>query len=68
MTLTARTAIDNKITELGKEGCINFLQETERYPDIDWNNCKDIRRIIRGELAAEDWDEYTNLFLNWQIA
>lgn len=68
MTAKMKTAIDNKITELGVTGCLNFLYETAINPAADWSRCRNIRRAIRSELAAENWDELTRLFLNWKAA
>lgn len=68
MTLETKIAIDNKITELGKSGCLDFLYKTNINPAANWSDCRNIRRAIRSELAAEDWDGLTNLFLGWKIA
>ena len=69
MTTTIKTAIDNKINQLGFSGCLNFLAETQLNPcaTLVLNNTN-YRRVIRSELAAENWDDLTQLFLNWEVA
>lgn len=65
MTATVKSAIDNKITELGREGCKRFLMETNQYWEVSGLFHKDYRRAIRSLLAAENWDDLNDLFLNW---
>lgn len=66
MTNSIKIAIDNKITELGYTGCKNFFIETNIYATLGGLFEKDYRRAIRSELAAENWDDLTELFLNWK--
>ncbi len=66
MTNEMKKAIDSKITELGFNGCLNFLAETQLNPDATLIlNEANYRRIIRSELAAENWADLNELFLNW---
>lgn len=65
MTIEIAKAIDNKITELGNEGCRKFLWWTNLNPAADWATCKNMHRAIRSELAAEDWDDLNELFLTF---
>lgn len=65
MTTTTKTAIDSKITALGRKGCKNFLMETGYYTEIGGLFDKDFRRAIRSILTAENWEDLTSLFLNW---
>ena len=69
MNNTIKIAIDNKITELGFTGCLDFLIKTMLNPYAsDKLNKDNYRRIIRSELAAENWDDLNELFLNWTVA
>ena len=68
MTNTIKTDIDNKITELGYAGCKNFFMETNIYATLGGLFEKDYRRAVRSELAAENWDGLTQLFLDWKVA
>ena len=66
MTHEIKKAIDNKITELGFNGCLNFLTATQLNPYATLKLTEaNYRRIIRSELAAENWADLTDLFLNW---
>ena len=66
MTNEIKKAIDNKITELGFIGCLNFLIETQLNPYVTLNLTEtNYRRIIRSELAAENWSDLNELSLNW---
>lgn len=65
MTATTKTAIDNKITALGRNGCKRFLMETGYYAEIGGLFERDFRRAIRSVLAAENWADLTDLFLGW---
>lgn len=65
MTTTIKTAIDSKITALGREGCKSFIMETGYYAEIGGLFEKDYRRAVRSILASENWDDLTNLFLGW---
>ena len=65
MTSAIKIAIDSKITELGRKGCKNFIMETGYYPEIGGLFDKDYRRAVRSGLAAEHWEDLTNLFLDW---
>lgn len=62
MTATVKTAIDNKINQLGERKCRKFLEAVE--PTMAY--AKDYRRAVRSELAAENWEDLTNLFLSWK--
>lgn len=66
MTATVKSAIDNKITQLGRSGCRRFLMETGQYVEVGGLFEKDYRRAIRSLLAAENWDDLTDLFLGWK--
>ncbi len=65
MTATIKTAIDSKITSLGRKGCKNFIMETGYYTEVGGLFEKDYRRAIRSILSAESWEDLTNLFLCW---
>lgn len=69
MTKEIKMAIDDKITVLGFYGCLDFLIKTQinvyATDNINENN---YRSIIRSELAAENWTDLNELFLNWQLA
>lgn len=65
MTATVKTAIDNKITALGRKGCLNFIMETGYYTEVGGLFKKDFRRAVRSILAAENWEDLTDLFLGW---
>lgn len=65
MTATIKTAIDSKITALGRKGCKNFIMETGYYTEVGGLFEKDYRRAVRSVLAAENWEDLTELFLNW---
>ena len=65
MTATIKTAIDSKITALGNKGCKNFIMETGYYTEVGGLFEKDYRRAVRSVLAAENWEDLTELFLNW---
>lgn len=68
MTKEIKTAIDDKITTLGFYGCLDFLIKTQinvyATDNINENN---YRSITRSELAAENWADLNELFLNWQL-
>lgn len=68
MTKEIKAAIDDKITTLGFYGCLDFLIKTQidvyATANINENN---YRRVIRSELAAENWDDLNELFLNWKL-
>ena len=69
MTTAVKTAIDSKITALGFAGCLNFLIETQLNPAATTALTEaNYRRVIRGELAAENWNDLNDLFLNWTVA
>lgn len=69
MTNEIKKAIDNKITKLGFNGCLNFLIETQLNPNATLKLTEtNYRRIIRSELVAEKWSDLNKLFLNWQVA
>lgn len=68
MTATIKTAIDNKINQLGKSGCKDFFIQTGIYATLGGLFEKDYRRAVRSELAAENWDDLTQLFLGWEAA
>ena len=53
MTATIKTAIDSKITSLGRKGCKNFIMETGYYTEVGGLFEKDYRRAIRSILSAE---------------
>lgn len=65
MTATVKTAIDTKITSLGRRGCKNFMMETGYYVEIGGLFEKDYRRAVRSILSAENWEDLTTLFLDW---
>lgn len=66
MTTTTKTAIDSKITSLGRKGCKKFIMETGYYSEVGGLFEKDYRRAVRSVLAAESWEDLTNLFLSWK--
>lgn len=65
MTATVKSAIDNKIDQLGREGCKRFLVETGQYWELSGLFHRDWRRAIRSCLAAENWSALNDLFLSW---
>lgn len=67
MTNTIKTAIDNKITELGYYGCRDFFIQTNIYATMGRFLEKDYRRAVRSLLAGENWDDLTQLFLDWKV-
>lgn len=68
MTANIKTAIDNKISELGRNGCKNFIMETGYYVEVGGLFERDYRRAVRSVLAAENWSDLTDLFLGWKAA
>lgn len=69
MTIETKRAIDAKITELGTSGCIKFIRWA--YPDVDASALDraalngGIVRRIRAILRGENWEELTQLFLDF---
>lgn len=69
MTIETKLAIDAKITQLGTAGCIQFIRWV--YPDVDAfalsraaSNGGIVRRI-RAILRGENWDDLTQMFLDF---
>ena len=67
MTIETKIAIDNKITELGFKGCLDFFIKTQLDPFVTAKlTSLNFRHITRSHLAGNDWDDLTELFLNWK--
>lgn len=66
MTHETAIAIDNKIKELGFNGCRKFWYEINYAPGMNKFFERNYVRCLHSLFAGEDWDDLNNLFLNFK--